>query len=441
VLVVGVCNISEGICLMKTLFRQSIIVAMTIGICAAGEQKHTRVSKEPTETCTLPSADIEMLHAQIRRVVKELEYSDAVAEAFVKMVSRWKDVKGRPGLIVLKKMLDGSKEACRRGEISKVQLAEIEEGIMVDLGLSIQKQIAYRTDYFDLANIIRNKTANCFGYSQLFYILGNSVRLSVWAMSVMPGHIANIVSLSDGTMTIVDLVRTSGFISERIITEGGSERNGSHWKFKDKSNLVRGNRTIHILDRNELVGEIHFCRGTVHYISGQGPEAIFYYDRAIELNPKCAKAYNNRGGAYLTLSERAKAISNFNQAIELDPDYASAYHNRANAYLDSGEYTKAALDYTNVIERDPEFAKAYFGRGYARLALGHYTQAISDYTKTIEFNPEFARAYYTRAIGYAYLTENEKAKKDMLQAVELDHTLKTDVERVSDELKLNLKLD
>jgi tetratricopeptide (TPR) repeat protein len=435
---------SNEITRVKKSYRRFAIAAAVAAITTVSGvvgRSHTLIPKESVVTLTLASTDIDMLSEKVRQEVKELKYSNEVVENFVRVVGKWKDVQGQPALAVLRKILTGLKEACRRGDISKTKLAKAEERIMMDLCRCIKREVVYRRDYFDLADIIEDRQANCFGYSQLFYVLGNSIGLYVRAMNVTPDHIANIVGLSDGTMTVVDLIRTEGFISERIITDNEYEGNGSYWMYKDRNNLVRNGKTIHILDRDELISEIYFCRGTVHYMSGQGTEAIVFYDKAVEFNPRCARAYNNRGGANLILSKHDEAISNFSRAIELAPGYASAYHNRGNAYLDLKQYSKAVLDYTNAIEIDPGFAKAYFGRGYAYLALGQYDRSISDYTKAIELNPEYARAYYTRAIGYASLTEREKARRDMLKAVALDHTLKTEAEKISTEFELNLQFD
>ncbi|MEJ2704846.1 MAG: tetratricopeptide repeat protein, partial [Sedimentisphaerales bacterium] len=313
--------------------------------------------------------------------------------------------------------------------------------VVAGLCQSIKNYVAYKKDYFDLVNIIDGGFANCFGYSQVFCILGNSIGLSVSAINVTLDHVANIVSLSDGTMTAVDLIRSSGFISERIITNDESDVEGSHWKYKDENHITRQDKIIHILDRKELVGEIYFCRGTVQYMSGREAESIVQYNRAIELSPKCARAYNNRGGARLILGEHTEAIADFDKAIALSPRYVSAYHNRANAYLDSEQYDKAITDYTRAIELNPGFAKAYLGRGFAHLALGHYSEATSDYTQAIAFDPACGRTYYTRAIGYANLGARQKAVQDMMQAVALDQTLRADVERASAEFDLNLKLN
>ena len=436
--------LSNGITLLKASYLKRFIaiaiITMTTVTCFSG-QRNARPALQPAKTFTLPSTESSGLYRQIVQEVTELEYSEAVAEDVVIMVSHWKTPRGQSVLTILQRMLIRAREAYSKGHISKVQLAWTEEKVVAGLGQSIQNEIAYRKDYFDLADIIEGRQANCFGYSQLFCILSHSIGLSVWAMNVTPDHVANIVGLSDGTMMAVDLIRTNGFISERIITDSEYDGDGSHWRYKDRNHITRENKTIHILDHDELISEIHFCRGTVQYMSGRGAEAIVHYNRAIELSPQCARAYNNRGGAYLILSDHTEAISDFNKAIDLAPTYVSAYHNRANAYLDSEQYAKAILDYTRAIELNPQFAKAYFGRGFAHLALGDYDEAIRDYTQAIELNPSYARAYYTRAIGYAQLGERAEAVHDMRQAVALDNTLKADVEKASAEFDLDLTLN
>jgi len=430
--------------LVKTLNRRCLavtVIAFAIMASNAGGQSYNRAALSPVNGLRLAPADSNAQYGQIKQIVSQLEYADSVGDDLVILVDGWRDAHGSPALVALKKDLARSRDACQNGDISDAQLAMIEEGIVQELGRNIKNEIGYRKDYFDLRDIIGAGKANCFGYAQVFYVLGNYLRLSVWAASVTPEHVANIVGLSDGTMTIVDLTRVDGFTSERINTGAEYGGNGSHWNFTDKGNLVRGDKTIRIWNRNEVAGEIYFCRGTTNYLSRQRSEAIAQYNKAIELNPRSAKAYNNRGGAYLTLGEHAKAISDFSRTLELDPGYTSAYHNRANAYLDSERYADAILDYTNTVERDARFTKAFFGRGFAHLASEHYAQAVSDYTRAIELDPGFSRAYYARAIGHAYLAENDEARRDLAQAVELDRTLAEDAKRISLEFDLDLNLD
>jgi lipoprotein NlpI len=436
--------VSDGVTLLKTTCSKYMIAIAVVSVTmvsTSNGQRSARPTSPTARTAAFSSTDDDGLNSQIRHELTNLEYSEVVAQDFVAMVSNWKTPRGLPVLTALQRMLTRSREACKEGRLSALQLAEMEEKAVAALGQSIQRQITYKKDYFDLASIIEEKRANCFGYSQVLYILGNAMGLPVRVMNVTSEHVANIVGLSDGTMTAVDLIRSNGIMSERIITDADYEGEGSHWTYQDKTHITREGKVIHILDKQELISEIYFCRGTVDYLSGRGPEAIVQYDRAIELSPQCARAYNNRGSVRLILSEHAEAIADFNKAINLSPTYVSAYHNRANAYLDSEQYSKAIADYTHALDLNPRFAKAYLGRGFAHLALGHYNEAISDYTKAIAFDPACGRTYYTRAIGYANLGARQKAVQDMMQAVALDQTLRADVERASAEFDLNLELN
>jgi tetratricopeptide (TPR) repeat protein len=46
------------------------------------------------------------------------------------------------------------------------------------------------------------------------------------------------------------------------------------------------------------------------------------YDKAIELDPKYAMSYYNRGRTYESKAEHDRAIADYDKAIELDPKYA-----------------------------------------------------------------------------------------------------------------------
>jgi tetratricopeptide (TPR) repeat protein len=48
-------------------------------------------------------------------------------------------------------------------------------------------------------------------------------------------------------------------------------------------------------------------------------EAINNFTKAIELDPKDASVYNNRGNAYANLNKYEEALNDYNKAIELDP--------------------------------------------------------------------------------------------------------------------------
>ncbi len=156
------------------------------------------------------------------------------------------------------------------------------------------------------------------------------------------------------------------------------------------------------------------------YDMGNYDEIISYCTKAIELDPKYAFAYNNRGVAYAHKKEDDRAIEDYTKAIDLDPKFAIAYNGRGYAYAGKKEYDRAIEDCTKAIELDPKYAFAYYNRGYAYTGKKEYDKAIEDYTKAIELDPKYAFAYNGRGYAYTGKKEYDKAIEDYTKAIELD---------------------
>jgi len=109
--------------------------------------------------------------------------------------------------------------------------------------------------------------------------------------------------------------------------------------------------------------------------------AIEDYDRAIELNPNFAEAYNNRGVAYAELNEHERAIEDYEKAIALNPNFAEAYNNRGVAYAELNKYERAIKDYDRAIALNPNDAEAYGNRGIAYSKIQRYEESARDLKK------------------------------------------------------------
>jgi len=134
-----------------------------------------------------------------------------------------------------------------------------------------------------------------------------------------------------------------------------------------------------------------------------------------------ATDHYDRGEAHYLDGEYDQAFSELTKAIEIDPRLARAYVTRGMAYNDKNEYDLAIADFTKVIEIKPTDARAYVNRGMAYKNKGEYDLAVADYSKAIEIDPMIADAYRGRAGAYYYKGEYDKAWKDVYEAQALGH--------------------
>jgi tetratricopeptide (TPR) repeat protein len=110
-------------------------------------------------------------------------------------------------------------------------------------------------------------------------------------------------------------------------------------------------------------------------------------------------------GDTIQLQNDERSIEDCNKAIELNPNGADAYNYRGVAYTDLKQYERAIEDFNKTIEFDPKNADAHNNRGVAYCFLGHYERAIEDFNKAMELNPNFIMAYSNRELALSKLEE------------------------------------
>lgn len=177
--------------------------------------------------------------------------------------------------------------------------------------------------------------------------------------------------------------------------------------------------TVSTLFRDGADG--HNRRGLAHYKAGETDKAISEFTKAIEINPRFAKAYYNRGSVYALSNDNNKAIADLTMAVKLKPTLANAFNCRGLAYLKLGEREIAIRDFTRTIRIKPEHAGAYASRGAAYAGKHENEMAIADCTKAIEIDPGLAEAYNTRGLAYFSEKQFSKADADMKKAQSLGY--------------------
>ena len=163
-----------------------------------------------------------------------------------------------------------------------------------------------------------------------------------------------------------------------------------------------------------------FYTGLSHLRKREYSEAIDSFGRAIELNPRIASNYANRGVAYENIGDYNRAILDHTRAIELQPTASVHYGNRANSYAAQGDFAHAMQDHDKAISLAPKSAPRYSDRGATYEKWGFYDRAIADYDMAIKLNPNIAAIFDNRGVAYSAKGEHDRAIQDHSRALELD---------------------
>jgi eukaryotic-like serine/threonine-protein kinase len=132
----------------------------------------------------------------------------------------------------------------------------------------------------------------------------------------------------------------------------------------------------------------------------KGPTAALEYDqRALQLDPSFAMAYEAVAGEYGYLGEVGRAREYYSKAFALR-EHTSAVERlfiTAGYYHDvTGELHKAAQAYQEITDSFPRISSGYHGRSLIESAEGHYEDAL-------QLANEFQRRAPNRADGYVLI--------------------------------------
>jgi tetratricopeptide (TPR) repeat protein len=149
-------------------------------------------------------------------------------------------------------------------------------------------------------------------------------------------------------------------------------------------------------------------------------EAIPFFQRAIELDPKFASAYEGLAVSYLNLGETGVARENFTKAYELRERASERERmiitGRYYEYV-TGQLDKAIEEYQMLAQAYPRDALARGNLGGLYGATGRFVEAVAQTVEALRLNPDSGANYANLALSYTALDQLEDAKKIYEKAV------------------------
>lgn len=104
-------------------------------------------------------------------------------------------------------------------------------------------------------------------------------------------------------------------------------------------------------------------------------DAIYMYNRALALDPKCWKAYYNLGNIYLSDEQPNKAIAYFKQAYKYNKNFAYIQYNIGCAYIKLENYSAAKNHISKAITLKTDVSNFYYQLAYCYKKLNKPKQA------------------------------------------------------------------
>ena len=153
---------------------------------------------------------------------------------------------------------------------------------------------------------------------------------------------------------------------------------------------------------------------------GKLNEAASHYQRAIELQPDYAPAFNNLGVLQRAAGQIDAAIATYTQALALKGDYPDAHYNLANALLAKGLANEAAEHFTIALKSIPDSAGAANNLGVALSSQNRTEDAVAAFRAAVAADPNSAVAHRNLADALSAAGQLEAALAEYQNALTLE---------------------
>ena len=151
--------------------------------------------------------------------------------------------------------------------------------------------------------------------------------------------------------------------------------------------------------------DARYNRAKAYFKLGKLMESIEDFSSLINLQPKVAFYYSERGVAYHLAKERSKALADLDKAVELEPLKPFRYASRAFIKDHYGDLHGALKDYEKAIELDPDDAISHNNKGLVEEKLGYKELSKKSFKRADELDPR----YNKKEVGQ-FTTDTESSK-------------------------------
>ena len=180
---------------------------------------------------------------------------------------------------------------------------------------------------------------------------------------------------------------------------------------------------------NDIQKNCHDSSDVLHMlgiIAFQGEafqKAVELIGKAIELNPKNAAYYSDRGFAFQQLSQYEAAIDHYDKALAIQPALAIPHLNRGNVLKALNQPEAADESYNTAVallEKEPGSSKSLHQIGLMAFERKNYERAVDLIGKAIALNPDNAAFHSDRGLALQRLKRLNEALESYDKAITIN---------------------
>ncbi len=169
--------------------------------------------------------------------------------------------------------------------------------------------------------------------------------------------------------------------------------------------------------------------GVLLYRQGRYKDSIFVLESCLDQVGDSIQTLCNIGAVYNRAKRYEDAQRVLQKAISLDPNAVGAYVNLGNVYNKVHKHLNALACHTKALEFDSKSAANYANIAITYKHLGRYEEAIKNFKKAIQINPNFTNAHFDLATTYLLLGDYKSGlqeyewrfKKEEMQSLLRDY--------------------
>lgn len=131
--------------------------------------------------------------------------------------------------------------------------------------------------------------------------------------------------------------------------------------------------------------------GLSHAKRGSPRDAIFYFDKVLEVEPNHVNALANKGNALGKLGKYDQAITCYDIILKDKPEHTTSLLNKGLALHYLGRYEQAITCYDKILSRTPDNASTLYHKACTKSLQKYTDQSLALLEKAILLDGEFAK--------------------------------------------------